>query len=137
MPAGGRRAACSSRPSILPQLERELRAGIRVARAAGVRVELVTSARNFSAGWRRVRRRGAPRPRSTFARATPSRSLSAVARRMTSCCDAWRRDEAVGLIDADRSLAADPALFGDSTHLSAAGEERLAELIYAVDARAW
>jgi len=128
--AGGRPTSSLLVPAVdLTLLERELRAGVRMARAAGVRVELVTSARNFTAamGPREAARRAASaldvRPCYSAA------SLSTVAATYDELLRRVATDESVGLIEADRSLAADPALFGDSTHLSAAGEARLAEIV--------
>jgi lysophospholipase L1-like esterase len=128
--AGGKPTSSLLEPAVdLPRLERELRAGIRVARAAGVRVELVTSARNFNAA---MEPREAARRAASALNVRPCysvTSLSGVASAYDELLRRVARDEAVGLIDADRSLAADPALFGDSTHLSAAGEKRLADLV--------
>jgi lysophospholipase L1-like esterase len=128
--AGGRPTSSLLEPAVdLSLLERALRSGVRAARAAGVRVELVTSARNFNG---RMTPREAARRAASALDVRPcysAASLSAAASAYDDLLRRVAREESAGLIEADRSLAADPALFGDSTHLSAAGEERLAELV--------
>ena len=130
--AGGRPSSTLLEPDVDPAgLERELRAGVQVAKAAGVRVALVTSARNFSSEMpmRELSRRAA-----TALEVRPCYSAVALARAALEYDELIRRvaqDEGVVLIDASRNIPPDPTLFGDSTHLSAAGEERLAALIHA------
>jgi lysophospholipase L1-like esterase len=118
-------------PSVdLEQLERDLQAGVRNARAAGVRVELVTSARNFSGA---MDAREAAHRAASALNVRPCYSAQGLANVAAAYDEVLRRvatAESVGLIDAASQLGTEPALFGDSTHLSRNGEQRLAELMY-------
>jgi lysophospholipase L1-like esterase len=114
----------------LPLLERELRAGVERAKAAGVQVALATSARNFSAD---MPEHELVRRAATALNVRPCYSAVDLARAALEYDDLIRavaRDERVVLVDASRLIPPDAALFGDSTHLSAAGEQTLARLIY-------
>jgi lysophospholipase L1-like esterase len=127
----GRPTSSLLEPSVdLARLERDLRDGVRIARDAGVRVELVTSARNFSAtmdpGEATRRAASALSARPCYS----ARSLAAAAETYDQVLRRVARVESVGLIDAAGELGTEPALFGDSTHLSKVGEQRLADLIH-------
>ncbi len=128
---GGRATNSVLEPSVdLSKLERDLGEGVRIARNAGVHVELVTSARNFSAAMdpgEAVRRAAsALNVRPCYS----AQSLAAVAVTYDQVLRRVASTESVGLIDAANELGTEPRLFGDSTHLSGVGEERLAALIY-------
>jgi lysophospholipase L1-like esterase len=118
-------------PSVdLAKLEHDLRTGIRIARESGVRVELVTSARNFSAAMDpadAVRRAASAldvRPcYSASGLASAAEVYDGILRRVAST-------EGVGLVDAAKELGTEPGFYGDSTHLSSEGEKRLAALIH-------
>lgn len=127
----GRPTSSLLEPSVdLEQLERDLRDGVRIARDAGVHVELVTSARNFNAT---MDSREATRRATSALNVRPcysAQSLAAVAEDYDQILRRVASTESVGLIDAAGQLGTEPGLFGDSTHLSGIGEQRLADLIY-------
>jgi lysophospholipase L1-like esterase len=129
--AGGRPTSTLLVPDVdLTLLERELRSGVERAKAAGVQVVLATSARSFSIDMpaRELAQRAA-----TALEVRPCYSATGLARAALAYDELIRtvaRDENLVLIDASRLIPPEAALFGDSTHLSAAGEQRLAELIY-------
>jgi lysophospholipase L1-like esterase len=127
----GRPTSSLLEPSVdLAQLERDLHEGVRIARDAGVRVELVTSARNFSsdmdAGEATRRAVSALNVRPCYS----AKGLAEVAEAYDQVLRRVAGTDSAGLIDAASLLGTESRLFGDSTHLSRSGEQRLAGLMY-------
>jgi len=114
----------------LATLEAGVRTGVQTARAAGVPVLLVTSARSY---------RSDMPPDQIAARAVTALNarpcysaveLAAAGQEFDQLLRTVARDEHVALVDASSGIPAEPALFGDSTHLSDPGEDRLARLMF-------
>jgi len=127
----GRASSSMLEPAVsLASLEMGVRSGVRAARAAGVPVLLVTSARSYRADMP---------PDLIAARAVAALNarpcyspveLAAAGQAFDVLLQAVAHEEHAVLIDASHEVPADPALFGDSTHLSDLGEDRLARLIF-------
>ena len=111
-------------------LRAELRRGIAAARAAGVGIVLVTSARAYDSTMAPDQLERRARSAIAFRPCYSAAQLALTSQRFDEeVVRAAARAESVPLIDATHGIGTDPALFGDSTHLSDAGEARLAELL--------
>lgn len=130
-------ASASLEPSTdFATLAAELREGTRALQGAGVAVLLATPARSFTAGMspeqlqRRVATALGFRPCYS-----PQEFAEATDRFDEQVIRAVARDLGVGVIEVRDELGTDDRYFGDSTHLSEAGEVRLAEILAAALAR--